>query len=239
MSFFISNKLPSLSTALTQGFKMILLVHGFCMCQFTNYTFHGIGCNFLMSIISIQWSTCLQLFRNGSRMIGLDARRLLDSIWASLSVTISLSSLHGKTSPLQMLILTLSETTLYTLNDHFVSVNYGVFDGGYAIRVFLFGSFFGLGSALVVWKQKLTPIHTPHAQKLRTSLMNNLCLLISSILTFCLWPEFLAALTSGDKKHRVIINAYLAMSCAVVTGFMAGSFADPKNRFSVVCLIWK
>ena len=211
---------------------MIILAHGLSLCHFTNYTFNGIACNFLMVVISMQLSICLQLLQD--ERIELSARRLLESLWASLSVSVSLYSVYGKTSPLQILIMTLSETTLFCVNDYFLTVKLRVCDSGYVIRTFLLGSFFGLGVALVIWRQKVATIHAPHSQRLRSSPTNLLCVLLSSILTFCIWPEFLASLVVGDKKHRIFVNSCLSMSCAVVTGFFTSSFADHQNRFSVV-----
>ena len=93
----------------------------------------------------------------------------------------------------------------------------------------MFGSFFGVAASVTCAKQ------SPRGKRLTTTAQHQLFVLISIILSFCLWPTVFAGTSSGEKKHRVIVNAVLSQSAAVVSSFAAASLLNPQNLFDVVC----
>lgn len=68
------------------------------------------------------------------------------------------------------------------------------------------------------------------------SVNNQLVILYSVTMCFCLWPTVLAGFSVGDKRHRIIVNAILSQTSAVVTSFAAASLINSDNLFVVVSI---
>lgn len=158
--------------------------------------------------------------------------RAIKAVWASIAAAISLSFVHGKASPLQILIMIHWESFCFALNDHILMRWYQVCDLAGGLRVCLFGAAFGFGTSLVLWRYS----SEMRLKRLHTNVLNQLFLLLSTVTVLIFWPSFNSSLASGDKQHRIVVNSVLAISSAVITSFAASNLLDPRDRFSVVCI---
>lgn len=138
--------------------------------------------------------------------------------------------MHGKASPLQLLIMSISEAFCFALNDHLLMRSYQVSDlaGGY--RVCTFAAFFGSGTSIFLWRYT----SEMRLKRLHTNVLNQLVVLISTVMVVIFWPSFTSSLASGNKQHRIVVNSILATSSAVITSFAASTLVDSRDRFSVV-----
>ena len=92
----------------------------------------------------------------------------------------------------------------------------------------MFGSFFGVGASVAGDRELRQRFHR------LSSVNNQLVILCSVAMWYCFWPTVLAGFSSGDKRHRIIVNAVLSQTSAVVTSYAAASLRNPHNLFDVV-----
>ena len=221
---------------------------GLSVTYFANYTFSGISNNFLAISLAIQWATVYQMMAEFhlSRIeidlkwlvnlfiaiISNDSKTLpslLKAEWSAIATGISLIAVHGKISAIQIILLSMLEPVFFQLNEILLKhLNVTDMTGG--LRVCTFGSLFGFGLSVMLWRYN----SESRQKRLHTSAPNQLYVLISVIWLYCLWPSFVSSLSEGDKRHRIVVNCYLSMVSATVTSFALASMADPKDRFSIV-----
>ena len=77
---------------------------------------------------------------------------MADAIACSISLMIAFSPVIGRVSLLEVFFLTLFGSWVYELNNQLLWRLF-ITDSGYGLRVFVFGSFLGLISALILGKQ--------------------------------------------------------------------------------------
>ncbi|KAI1286004.1 N-alpha-acetyltransferase 50 [Halotydeus destructor] len=227
-------KKPAQANPSTAGgakiFRLFLFFLGFglSVSYYTSYTFSGVGYNLLATSLSVQWFIVLRALLNGSERIELDISSLEDAEWSCLAMVIALVAVHGKISSLQIVALALVQPVFYVSNKHILQ-RLQVTDMAGGFRICVFGSFFGFGLSLMLWRY-----NTDTRQKrLYSSTMNQFFVLLSTLWLFCLWPICSSARVVGDKKHRIFLNNYLAMMAALIASFAASSLMDPHNRFSI------
>ena len=76
---------------------------------------------------------------------------MLFSDFASAAVLISFGVVIGKTSPLQLIVMTLIEIVLFVVNEVIGRKYLGAIDAGDTIFVHLFGAYFGLAASRVLY----------------------------------------------------------------------------------------
>ncbi|XP_069766981.1 ammonium transporter Rh type C-like isoform X2 [Narcine bancroftii] len=101
---------------------MVFVGFGFLMTFLKRYGFGGVGFNFLIAAFSLQWALLMQGwfhsldFSDGKIKIGLES--LINADFCAASVLISFGAILGKVSPVQLLIMSLFEVTLYAVNEY-------------------------------------------------------------------------------------------------------------------------
>ena len=210
---------------LMESLKLLLLVFGMSISYTKTYLLSGIGLNLLLCCIVIQVSLVCQLLNHNE--IFVDVNRLKHSVSAGVASALTLTSLHGRFSSLQLLCVVFFETILYEINVKVVN-NFHVHDLTPGLKVVVFGSFFGVAACLSSIPRK--------GHKFETSSTNYFLCVLSSICSFLFWPSFLSGSSLGDKKHRIVVNVLLSMMGATVAAFASTSLVDTDNKFSPVSL---
>ncbi|XP_015685506.1 ammonium transporter Rh type C-like, partial [Protobothrops mucrosquamatus] len=94
---------------------MIFVGFGFLMTFLQRYGFGGVGFNFLLAAFGIQWALLMQgwlhTFQHGKILIGVES--LINADFCVGSVCIAFGAILGKVSPVQLLIMTLFQVTLF------------------------------------------------------------------------------------------------------------------------------
>eukprot|EP00061_Rhincodon_typus_P018187 g47254.t1 len=103
---------------------MVFVGFGFLMTFLKRYGFGSIGFNFLIASFSIQWALLMQGwfhsldFSDGKIKIGVES--LINADFCAASVLIAFGGVLGKVSPVQLLIMSLFQVTLYAVNEFII-----------------------------------------------------------------------------------------------------------------------
>ncbi|XP_056405346.1 ammonium transporter Rh type A-like [Hyla sarda] len=199
------------------------------------YGFGGIAFNFLIANFAIQWSMVVQgffyRFRHG--MIILRLSNLLEAEFAAVTALISAGAVLGRTSPVQLLLLSAMEIPLFVVNDWLVNYYFHVIDVGGTVAIHIFSCYFGLGISQILYQPYLCKGHVKEATTSNSDLLS----LLGTIFLWIFWPSFNSVLAkTGEAQHRAIVNTFLALSSGTITTFAMSSLMDKQGRINLVHL---
>ncbi|XP_042907976.1 ammonium transporter Rh type B isoform X2 [Parasteatoda tepidariorum] len=203
---------------------------GFLYTFLKKYSFMGVGMNMLLAALSIQWSIFTHNCWSATEgKIHIDIRSIIWAEFAAASAVISLGGIFGKANPLQMVAFTMIETFLYTTNEYFVVHHMKVTDLGGAVSLHLFASLFGLATAYTMDKKTNVQNNINEA----SSYSSDISCMLGTVLLWCFWPSFNAALSVGDAQHRAVMNTFLAFTASCLAAFAMTSLMDKKAKFTM------
>ncbi|NXN93222.1 RHAG protein, partial [Rhinopomastus cyanomelas] len=213
---------------------MIFVGFGFLMTFLKKYGFSSVGINMLIAALGLQWGVLMQGFWHLHQgKISVDITSMINADFSTATALISFGALLGKTSPLQMLILTLLEITIFACNEHLVAEVFQATDVGASMTIHAFGAYFGLATTLVLHRPGLKKKH----ENEESTYHSDLFAMIGTLFLWLFWPSFNSAIATGDENvMRAIINTYYSLAaCAVVT-FALSSLVDPRGKFNMVLI---
>ncbi|PIO36070.1 hypothetical protein AB205_0021890, partial [Aquarana catesbeiana] len=168
-------------------------------------------------------------YRYASDTIRTEKRSLPNMINADFctgAVLISFGAVLGKTSPVQLIVMTLFEVTLFGINEYIILniVEASAKDAGGSMTIHTFGAFFGLVVSRVLYR--------PHLDKSRhregSVYHSDLFAMIGTIYLWMFWPSFNSAVTAhGDDQHRTVHIQNAALAGGVAVGTAAEMMLTP------------
>jgi len=163
----------------------------------------------------------------------VDAVTLTDGNFAAATVLISYGCILGKSTPLQLVVLTILESVFFQINRNIFSFeHFKVEDAGGTIVIHVFGAYFGLAVAKVLGPPKDT------ANLNGTSGISDILSLVGTIFLWLFWPSFNGGAFTADpiQGGRAIANTVVALlgSCTctfLISGIIGGKLtpADIQN----------
>lgn len=212
---------------------MIFVGFGFLMTFLKRYGFGAVGINFVLASIAIQWHIIfdglLELSHNKGT-IPIDVISLITADFGAAAVLISFGAVIGKTSPLQLVIMAILEICVYAVNEYIAVNFYKVADIGGSMIIHVFGAYFGLAVATVIYRKE----HIG-SQNEGTNYHSDIFSMIGTIFLWLFWPSFNAATaTTPEQSMRAVINTYLSLAACAVVAFSMSSVTDKKAKFSMV-----
>jgi ammonium transporter Rh len=226
----------------TQGYNMfcgvaIMMFIGFGYLM-TFLKWHGlsaVGFTMMVCALGLQWGVLTtgffdQWYNNYSKWQYLDVTiySLLDGLYAVSSVLITFGALIGKVTPFQIVIITMIEICLWSLN--YVVIASGIFelaDVGGTFVDHMFGAYFGLACAWVLGKPSSEP---------DMGQIPDIFSLIGTLFLWIYWPSFVAGAMGADSpgQEMAIVNTILALTSGTITAFFCSSFFNDKGKFRPV-----
>ncbi|XP_075233073.1 rhesus blood group-associated glycoprotein Rh50 isoform X2 [Lycorma delicatula] len=209
---------------------MIFIGFGFLMTFLRKYGFSSVGFTFLLTSVMIQWSIlCQGVFKinKSDHKIPVDLMSLLNADIAAATVIISMGALLGRTTPLQLIIMGLIESILFSGNE-FIQHHLKVTDIGGSMVVHVFGAYFGLAVSKILGPPKGDNL--PET----SSYTSDMFAMIGTIFLWVFWPSFNGALADGDEQHRAIINTYLSLAACCVTAYALSAILSEHKKFDMV-----
>ncbi|KAK2503968.1 hypothetical protein MC885_014212 [Smutsia gigantea] len=195
---------------------MIFVGFGFLMTFLQRYGYSSVGFNFLLAAFGIQWALLMQgwfhSFHQGYILIGVE--NLINADFCVGSVCVAFGAILGKVSPVQLLIMTLFQVTLFSVNEFILLSLLEVKDAGGSMTIHTFGAYFGLTVTWILYRPNL------YQSKERESSVyySDLFAMIGSLFLWMYWPSFNSAVSNhGDAQHRAAINTYCSLAACVLT----------------------
>uniref|UniRef100_A0AAY5KJ45 Ammonium transporter Rh type A n=1 Tax=Esox lucius TaxID=8010 RepID=A0AAY5KJ45_ESOLU len=94
---------------------MIFIGFGFLMTFLKRYGFSSVGLNLLLAAFALQWGLLMQglWHLDADGKIRVDVFKMINADFSTATVLISFGAVLGKTSPVQLLIMTILEITIF------------------------------------------------------------------------------------------------------------------------------
>ncbi|XP_010080528.1 PREDICTED: ammonium transporter Rh type A [Pterocles gutturalis] len=213
---------------------MIFIGFGFLMTFLKKYGFSSVGINMLIAALGLQWGTLMQGFwhlRGGKMHVNI--KSMINADFSTAAALISFGAVLGKTSPLQMLILTILEITIFAANEHLVTEIFQATDVGASMTIHAFGAYFGLAVALVLYRPGLKNKH----ENEESTYHSDIFAMIGTLFLWLFWPSFNSAIaTESIYQIKAIVNTYYSLAACTVVTFALSSLVDQRGKFSMVLI---
>ncbi|OXB79401.1 UNVERIFIED_CONTAM: hypothetical protein H355_007610 [Colinus virginianus] len=212
---------------------MIFVGFGFLMTFLKRYGFGAVGFNFLLAAFGIQWALLMQgwfhSFQNGKILIGVE--NLINADFCVGSVCIAFGAILGKSSPIQLLIMTLFQVTLFAVNEYILLNLLHVKDAGGSMTIHTFGAYFGLTVTRFLYRPNLEQSKDKEGSVYHSDLFA----MIGTLYLWMYWPSFNSAISEhGDAQHRAVINTYCSLAACVLTTMAFSSMLQKKGKLDMV-----
>nr|SBU87553.1 Rh 50 glycoprotein [Homo sapiens] len=131
---------------------MIFVGFGFLMTFLKKYGFSSVGINLLVAALGLQWGTIVQgILQSQGQKFNIGIKNMINADFSAATVLISFGAVLGKTSPTQMLIMTILEIVFFAHNEYLVSEIFKASDIGASMTIHAFGAYFGLAVAGILY----------------------------------------------------------------------------------------
>ncbi|XP_020637330.3 ammonium transporter Rh type C [Pogona vitticeps] len=212
---------------------MIFVGFGFLMTFLQRYGFGAVGFNFLLAAFGVQWALLMQgwfhTFEHGKILIGVES--MIGADFCVGSVCIAFGALLGKVSPVQLLIMTLFQVTLFSVNEYILLDLLHVKDAGGSMTIHTFGAYFGLTVTAVLYRPNLEQTKDKQGSVYHSDLFS----MIGTLFLWMYWPSFNSAISNhGDAQHRAVINTYCSLAACVLTTVATSSLLQKKGSLNMV-----
>ncbi|KAM5291789.1 ammonium transporter Rh type C [Ctenodactylus gundi] len=212
---------------------MLFVGFGFLMTFLQRYGFGAVGFNFLLAAFGIQWALLMQGWFHhleGSHIL-LGIENLINADFCVASVCVAFGAVLGKVSPIQLLIMTLFQVTLFTVNEYILLNILEVKDAGGSMTIHTFGAYFGLTVTWILYRRNLEQ----SKQRQSSVYHSDLFAMIGTLFLWIYWPSFNSAVSfHGDAQHRAAINTYCSLAASVLTSVAVSSAVQKKGKLDMV-----
>ncbi|NXL72972.1 RHAG protein, partial [Leptocoma aspasia] len=231
VEYDIYPSIPTLYPHFQDVHVMIFVGFGFLMTFLKKYGFSSVGFNMLIAAFGLQWGILMQGFWHMRRgKIPVNIESMINADFSTATALISFGALLGKTSPIQMLILTLLEITIFACNEHLVTKVFQATDVGASMTIHAFGAYFGLAAAFVLYRPGLTNKH----ENDESSYHSDMFAMIGTLFLWLFWPSFNSAI--AEAQATAIINTYYSLAACTIVTFALSSLVDKRGKFSMVLI---
>ncbi|XP_040824396.1 ammonium transporter Rh type C-like [Ochotona curzoniae] len=212
---------------------MVFLGFGFLMTFLHRYGYSAVGFNFLLAAMGIQWALLMQGWFQHTRdnYILLGIKNLIDADLSVASVCVAFGAVLGKVSPLQMLLMTFFQVTLFSTNQYILLHQLEAKDAGGSMTIHMFGAYFGLVVTWILYRPNLDQCK----ERQRPVYHSNLFAMIGTLFLWIYWPSFNSAMSfRGDAQHRAAINTCCSLAASVLTSVAVSSMVHKKGKLDMV-----
>ncbi|XP_066503212.1 rh family, C glycoprotein a [Hoplias malabaricus] len=214
---------------------MIFVGFGFLMTFLKRYSFGAVGFNFLIAAFGIQWALLMQGWFHSldpvTSTIKIGVENLINADFCVASCLIAFGACLGKTSPVQLMVMTLFGVTLYAVEEYIIYDLLHARDAGGSMIIHTFGAYYGLTISWILYRPKLH-----QSKRLNGSVYHSdVFAMIGTLFLWMFWPSFNSATANhGDGQHRAAINTYLSLAASVLTAFAISSLSAKKGKLDMV-----
>uniref|UniRef100_A0A8C8ZZD2 Ammonium transporter Rh type A n=1 Tax=Prolemur simus TaxID=1328070 RepID=A0A8C8ZZD2_PROSS len=211
---------------------MIFVGIGFLMTFLKKYSFSSIGINLLIAALGLQWGTFMQgVLHSYGHTIHIGVKNMINADFSTVTVLISFGAVLGRTSPVQMLIMTIIEIAVFACNEYLVGEIFQASDTGASMTIHAFGAYFGLAVAGILYRSGLRRGHKNEESVYHSDMFA----MIGTLFLWTFWPSFNSALAeAGDKQYRAIVNTYLSLVACVLTTYAISSLLEQRGKLNMV-----
>uniref|UniRef100_A0A667Y3X1 Ammonium transporter Rh type A n=1 Tax=Myripristis murdjan TaxID=586833 RepID=A0A667Y3X1_9TELE len=211
---------------------MIFIGFGFLMTFLKRYGFSSVGVNLLLAAFGLQWGLLMQgVWHLTDGKIKVSIFKIINADFSTATVLISFGAVLGKTSPVQLLIMTIMEITIFSINEHLVANVLGANDIGASMIIHAYGAYFGLAVARMLYRPGLRNGHENDGSVYHSDLFA----MIGTVFLWMFWPSFNSAIADpGFTQLTAVINTYLSLAACVLSAYAISSLVEHKGKLDMV-----
>ncbi|KAL0967183.1 hypothetical protein UPYG_G00248820 [Umbra pygmaea] len=211
---------------------MIFIGFGFLMTFLKRYGFSSVGLNLLLAAFALQWGLLMQgLWHLDDGKIKVNIFKMINADFSTATVLISFGAVLGKTSPVQLLIMTILEITIFGINEHLVANVLEANDVGASMIIHAFGAYFGLAVARMLYRPALRNGH----EKEGSVYHSDLFAMIGTVFLWMFWPSFNSAIAApGADQLMAVTNTYFSLAACVLSAYAISSLVEHKGKLDMV-----
>ncbi|XP_069879435.1 ammonium transporter Rh type A [Dipodomys merriami] len=211
---------------------MIFAGFGFLMTFLKRYGFSGVGFNLLLAALGLQWGSVIQgLLHNHGQGFAIGIHNMINADFSTATVLISFGAVLGKTSPIQMLIMTILEIAVFAGNEYLVGEIFKASDIGASMTIHAFGAYFGLAVAGILYRPGLKKGHWNEESVYHSDLFA----MIGTVFLWVFWPSFNSAIAEpGEAQYRAIVNTYFSLAACVISAYALSSLVQHRGKLDMV-----
>uniref|UniRef100_A0A8C2B8Y5 Ammonium transporter Rh type B-like n=1 Tax=Cyprinus carpio TaxID=7962 RepID=A0A8C2B8Y5_CYPCA len=218
---------------------MIFMGFGFLATFLVRYGFSGSGFNVLLAAMAIQWAVLINGFllpqRHHRREIHISMKSVIEAELCAASALVAMGAVHGKTNPVQLLLMALVEVTGFVVTQWILRTLLNA-DPVYSIMLLhVFGALFGVMVSWVLHREGIKPEH----EKEKTDRKTGLFAMFGTLFLWMFWPSFNSALVGDYRRERglkltVIYGTYLSLAVSVVMAMSVSMLTSSKGKMNMV-----
>ncbi|XP_057555509.1 ammonium transporter Rh type A [Hippopotamus amphibius kiboko] len=211
---------------------MVFAGFGFLMTFLRKYGFSSVGINLLIASLGLQWGTIVQgILHSLGEKFHIGIKNMINADFSTVTVLISFGAVLGKTSPMQLLIMTILEIAVFAVNEYLVLKIFGASDTGASMTIHAFGAYFGLAVAGILYRSSLRKGHLNEESVYHSDLFA----MIGTLFLWIFWPSFNSAIAeAGNKQYRAIVNTYFSLAACVVIAYAFSSLLESHGKLNMV-----
>jgi ammonium transporter Rh len=209
---------------------MLLLGFGYLMTFLKTYGLGAVGFTLMLSVLSMELNILVELsmrYLNGdgseatSWPMPISMATLVDSEFAAATLMITYGAVIGRASPLQLLIICVSQSFFYAFNKVILVLGIvGSEDVGGSMTIHMFGAYFGLAASYVLGGPK----DLEAGEHFLPDRVSDVMALIGTTILWVFWPSFVGATEVGDLSNEghCVVNTIIALlGSTTVTFFLS------------------
>ncbi|XP_076612684.1 ammonium transporter Rh type A [Chaetodon auriga] len=211
---------------------MIFIGFGFLMTFLKRYGFSSVGVNLLLAAFGLQWGLFMQgVWHMDDGVIKINIFKIINADFSTATVLISFGAVLGKTSPLQLLIMTILEISIFSINEHIVVTYFKANDVGASMIIHAFGAYFGLAVARILYRPGLRNGHENEGSVYHSDMFA----MIGTVFLWMFWPSFNSAIADpGFTQLTAVINTYLSLAACVLSAYAISSLVEHRGKLDMV-----
>lgn len=210
---------------------MLLLGFGFLMTFLKRYGLGAVGFTMMLTAIAVQLNIFMELFcrfiyyfHGGGGVVGSEDNTVfplplsmpvfIDGEFSAATLLISYGAVIGRASPVQLVIMALSQSFFYAFNKVIIVLGVlGAEDVGGSMTIHMFGAYFGLAVSKV-----LGPPKELSKENSQPNAVSDVLTLIGTTLLWVYWPSFVGATETGVPMNENVCVMHTVLALLGSTG---------------------
>ncbi|XP_069827817.1 blood group Rh(CE) polypeptide isoform X2 [Dendropsophus ebraccatus] len=214
---------------------MIFLGLGFLFGFLKMFGFSGIAFNFLNGAIGLQWAIILDtlIFRNSTNTQTIGINSLRTGLMSIFPVLISCGVVLGKVNPLQLVVMTMLELSIFTANRYIMTHYLMMTSHNSMMHGHIFGAYFGLAASWIMIPPLIGNKASEENEKSKP--ISDLFSILGTLFLWMFWPSFNSImLTNSSQLRNAVYNTFFTLAVSTVTVFSVSSLLNQKGKFKMI-----
>ncbi|KAM4795764.1 blood group Rh(CE) polypeptide [Rhinophrynus dorsalis] len=213
---------------------MTILGFGFLFGFLKKFGFSAVAFNLLITALGIQWAIIVDafLFHRQNGMGVVDFSSLCTGLMGVVPVLISSGVVLGKVNPVQLIIMTAIEVTMFTVNRYIMASQLMIEKQVSMIHAHIFGAYFGLAVSWLTTPPTLS--NEINKEKEKSESTSELFSMLGTLFMWMFWPSYNSVwLQTNTERRNAVYNTYFSLAVCTVTVFSLSMLTNRTGKLKM------